>query len=345
MKQILYSAIILGLLFIPSCVSVKQMPVGPKPGEKWRAIHLLNYTNDALLDSLSNKIPLLAEKGVNVIFLEVDYSFDFKSHPELRQGPSFITKSGAEKFSEVCRDNNIKLVIEFQCFGHQSWAKKTFPLLTVYPDLDLTKGAYPNNDSIYCREWDPYNLKVNKIVYSLIDELVDAFDVDGIHVGMDEVFLINDKFAASTKDKNPAEVYAKVVNDLYDHITKQRHLQMYMWGDRLIDGTKLNMGAWEASQNGTYPAIDLIPKDIIVCDWHYDLRDEYSSVPMFLSKGFRVLPTSWKNKEASNKLIEYSKQFNDPKMLGHLFSFWNGSIDSMMNSQAMNEGLKLLVKK
>jgi hypothetical protein len=52
-----------------------------------------------------------------------------------------------------------------------------------------------------------------------------------------------------------------------------------MWGDRLIDGKKYDFGEWEASTNGTAAAIDLIPKDIIVCPWHYELRDNYPSIP------------------------------------------------------------------
>jgi hypothetical protein len=42
--------------------------------------------------------------------------------------------------------------------------------------------------------------------------------------------------------------------------------------DRFIDGAKFNMTKWESSLNGTYPAIDMVPKDIIMCPWHYDLR-------------------------------------------------------------------------
>ena len=62
-----------------------------------KALHLLNYTNDELLDSLSENLEGLSEKGINTIFLEVDYHFDFKSHPELRQTENVITKKSAAK--------------------------------------------------------------------------------------------------------------------------------------------------------------------------------------------------------------------------------------------------------
>jgi hypothetical protein len=69
-------------------------------------------------------------------------------------------------------------------------------------------------------------------------------------------------------------------------------------------------------------AIDLIPKDIIICDWHYGRRDSYESTPMFLQRGFRVWPASWRKPDAAKALIDYSRTFNNPKMVGHLNTTW-----------------------
>jgi hypothetical protein len=95
-----------------------------------------------------------------------------------------------------------------------------------------------------------------------------------------------------------------------------------MWGDRLIDSAKINYGHWEASANNTARAVDLIPRDIVICDWHYEPRVAYESVPMFLKKGFRVWPASWRNPEAAKALIDYSLKQKDPKMVGHLNTTW-----------------------
>ena len=123
---------------------------------------------------------------------------------------------------DILRENGIELVPQFMCLGHQSWEKNTHALLRKYPELDLTPGAFPNNEGIYCREWDPMNPKTNEIVFALIDELIDAFQAKAFHVGMDEVFLLSSEHAPSTRDLDPAEVFAKVVNDLHGHLVKQR---------------------------------------------------------------------------------------------------------------------------
>ncbi|MBP7569509.1 MAG: family 20 glycosylhydrolase [Acidobacteria bacterium] len=296
---------------------------GVKVPGPWVALHVLNYETDADLAALEQQLPALAARGVNVLVLEVDYAFEFRSHPELRRPEKPITRRGARRFVEACRSHGIAVIPQFQSFGHQSWAKNTGPLLTIYPELDLTPGAFPGNEGIYCREWDPMNPRVNRIAFALIDEIIDAFDADAIHVGMDEIFLIGHDASPSTKGKDPAEVFAKAVNDLHAHIVKKRGRTMLMWGDRLIDAERYDYGEWEASKNNTWPAIYMIPKDIVICDWHYEQRDAYPSLRMFLDKGFRVLPTSWKDVEASRRLVEQSLALGMPGVLGHLFTIWS----------------------
>ena len=335
-------AMLFGLVAINTsdCSGQTKAPLNPAPGQ-WRGLHLLNYRSDEALEGLAKDIPGLAEMGVNVLILEVNFGFEYKSHPELRMGRSPITRDGARRLVKTCREHGIRLIPQFSCLGHQSWSKQTFPLLTKYPELDLTPGAFPGNEGLYCREWDPLNPKVYEIVLPMLDELIDAFDADAMHVGMDEVFLIGSEHSPSTKGKDSAKVFAKAVNDLHEHLVKRSGVEMLMWGDRFIDGKVYKYGKWEASMNGTAPAVDMVPKDIIMCDWHYALRDSYPSVPMFLEKGFRVLPGGWKNVDATKALIRYSRDRKNPKMLGHLFTTWSGR-KKWSEFPPLVEGLKLL---
>lgn len=311
--------------------------------QKVIAIHLLGYNNDADIAELGERIPALAAEGINLIFLEVDYNFEFVSHPELRGSNDVITKKGADEFATICKQYGIRIVPQFQSLGHQSWAQYTFALLKVYPELDLTPGAFPNNEGIYCREWDPYNPKVNQIVFPLIDEILEAFHADGLHMGMDEVFLIGSEHAPSTRDRDPATVYTKVVNDFHDYFTKKQGKQLYMWADRLIDGNQYKFGEWESSLNGTAAAVDSIPKDIVLCDWHYEPMDAYPSIPMFLEKGFKVLPCSYKKIDAVKALIKYSYQLNHPNMLGHMFTTWSVvKRDSLIYYAPLLEGVQTI---
>jgi hypothetical protein len=92
-------------------------PPNPAAGQ-WRALHLINYGSDEALEGLGKEIPVLAEMGINVLILEVNYGFEFKSHPELRMGQKPITRDGASRLVKVCRKYNIRLIPQFSCGTH-----------------------------------------------------------------------------------------------------------------------------------------------------------------------------------------------------------------------------------
>ncbi len=316
MKKLLFHATFSLAVLIPFASRV--CPAGES--RPWCGVHV-GTNNRNQTKALTEVVGKLADLGINVIVTEINYGFEYQSHPELRSGnPS--NKEQIGKLVAECRKHHIRLIPQFQCLGHQSWSKRTAPLLTKYPEFDETPGQYPNNEGIYCRSWCPLHPEVNPIIFSLMDELIDAFEADALHVGMDEVFLIGEEACPRCKGKDKAELFAQAVNDYHKHLVETRKIEMLMWGDRLIDASKIKYGKWEASANGTAPAIDRIAKDIIICDWHYELRPAYESVPMFLEKGFRVWPASWKKPEASKALVDYSLAQKNPRMLGHLNTTW-----------------------
>ena len=292
----------------------------PKQSQPWRGVHILMTTQDQT-EQLTQVAGELADLGINVIVAEINYGYEYQSHPQL-QADNPSTKEQIKKLVAECKEQHIRLIPQFQCLGHQSWSKHTLPLLVRYPQFDETPGQYPDNNGIYCRSWCPLHPEVNRVVFDLMDELIDAFEPDAFHVGMDEVFLIGEEACPRCKGKDKAELFATAVNDYHKHLAKKHKLQMLMWGDRLIDARKINYGKWEASANDTAGAIDLIPKDIIICDWHYEPRDNYESIPMFLEKGFRVWPAGWRKLEATKALITYSRSLDNRKMLGHLNTTW-----------------------
>ncbi len=309
-----------GLLALGGIVSQAAAADAAKDTRPWLGVHLM-LTNRGQTEALTEAIPGLAGAGINTVVAEINYGFAYQSHPELASDNA-SSKEQIGKLVAECRRYKIRLIPQFQCLGHQSWSQHTFTLLTKYPQFDESPGQYPENKDIYCRSWCPLHPEVNPIIFSLMDELLDAFQADALHVGMDEVFLIGEESCPRCKGRDKAELFAKAVNDYHKHLVEDKKVEMLMWGDRLIDSNKIQYGEWEASANGTSRAIDLIPKDIIICDWHYEPREAYESVPMFLEKDFRVWPCSWKNAKAAKSLIDYSRVQDNPRMLGHLNTTW-----------------------
>jgi len=293
---------------------------------QWRGLHIMSPGRDGL-PLLKRAIgEKLAPMGVNVLIVEVNYNFVFRSHPELSGGDNALRVEDARDLAETCRKYKVRLIPMLNSLGHQSWSKTTFALLTKHPELDESPGVPADNKGIYCRSWCPLHPDINKIVLPLIDELIDAFQADAFHVGMDEVFLMAHPSCTRCKGKDPAELFAKSVNDLHKHVVEKKRLTMLMWADRLLDDKKFGYGEWEASKNGTGPAIDMIPKDIIMCDWHYEKRPEgYPSVVYLQEKGFRTLPSTWRNKDAALAMLRQARSTASPKLLGHICTTWVGA--------------------
>ena len=304
----------------PADSAVKQAKRAAHSRDDWRGIHL-GLHNDRQLLSLVEQLPALSEIGVNVLVVEVDYSFDFKSHPELKSG-DVITKDYARELAAAAAQYHIRLIPEINCLGHQSWAKNTDVLLKSHPDLDETPGKYPNNEGIYCRSWCPLNPDVNRIVFDLIDELMDAFQATAFHAGMDEVFIIGSEFCPRCAGKDPAKLFARAVNDLHQHVVSKRGWQMLIWGDRLLDAKALHYSKWEASENATSAAVDLVPKDLVICDWHYEKRANYPSIELLASKGFAVWPSAWQPLAGAEAFSEFSRTEQRQHVVGFLCTTW-----------------------
>jgi hypothetical protein len=293
----------------------------------WRCLHMMAPSRDHLVLLIQAIDQKLAPWGVNVLILEINYNFEFRSHPELRGGGNgALQTEDIHRLKSACQKFGIRLIPLFNCLGHQSWARRTFPLLTKHPEFDETPELPQDNTGIYCRSWCPLHTDLNAVVFALIDDLIEAFGADALHVGMDEVFLIANPVCPRCKGKDPAELFAKSINDLHQHLVDKRKLTMLMWADRLLDDAKFGYGKWESSQNGTAGAIDRIPKDIILCDWHYETRREgYPSIEYLQQKGFRVLPSTWRNKDAALAVMADARRSATDRLIGHVCTCWVGA--------------------
>ncbi len=221
----------------------------------------------------------LAPRSVNTLILRVDYNYRYESHPELRDQVA-LSKDDVKKIVAVCKKNNISIIPQVNLLGHQSWAEKTGNLLSVYPEFDETplvkmpeKYVWPNSDGLYCKSYCPLHPGVHKIVFELVDEICEVFEAKAFHAGMDEVFYIGDSQCPRCAGKDKAELFAGEVTIIRDHLSESGR-KLWIWGDSLIDGKTTGMGEWEASMNNTYRAVDIIPRDVVICDWHYERPDQ-----------------------------------------------------------------------
>lgn len=279
----------------------------------------------------------LVPRKVNTLILRVDYNYAFESHPELRDERA-LTKADVKKLVAACRKDSIRLIPQINLLGHQSWAGSIGNLLKVYPEFDETphvkmpeKYEWPNADGLYCKSYCPLHPEVHKVVFELVDEICDVFESTAFHAGMDEVFYIGDDKCPRCKGSDKAELFAGEVNRIRNHL-ELKNRRLWIWGDRLIDGKTTGMGMWEASMNNTYRAVDLIAKDVMICDWHYERPDQ--TAVYFAMKGFQVVTCPWRNPEVAVEQVSDMLRFRraaTPEMKdrfrGIVQTVWSGTGD------------------
>jgi hypothetical protein len=250
---------------------------------------------DAFVKFISEE---LVPRKINVLILRVDFNYQYERHPELRDSVA-LSRADVKKLVNACKQGGIRIIPQINLLGHQSWAGTVYNLLRAYPQFDETphvkmpeKYVWPNADGLYCKSYCPLHPDVHKIVFDQVDEICDAFETDAFHAGMDEVFYLGDDKCPRCSGRDKAELYANEIRLIRDHLA-QRNRRLWIWGDRLIDGKTTGIGMWEGSFNYTARAVDLIPKDVMICDWHYERADK--TPVYFAMKGLQVVTCPWRN--------------------------------------------------
>jgi hypothetical protein len=311
---------IVGLLSLVSIMAATPAP-------PVRGLHLMGPGPDDLPLAIRFIKEALPKEGVNVLVLEVNYRYQFTKRQEMAD-PGGLTAEHVRALAAAAKEAGVRLIPQINLLGHQSWARNTGALLRAHPEFDETPGKYPDNEGIYCRSYCPLHPQVHDVLFDLIDELADAAGADAFHVGMDEVFLLGEDDCPRCKGKDKAQLFAQEVTTLHDHLAKTNRA-MWMWGDRFLDGETTGIGKWEASIIQTHRAISLVPKDIVICDWHYDRA--VPTTEHFALEGFPVLACPWRRPDvalsqldAIRRVRTHSTPAIANRMQGVLQTTWTG---------------------
>ncbi|HER08659.1 MAG TPA: glycoside hydrolase [Bacteroides sp.] len=275
----------------------------------------------------------LAAGGINTLVLRVDYQYEYESFPALR-GNRPLSKAEVKRLVSTARKHHITLIPQINLLGHQSWAGTLNKLLEVFPEFDenpsvAMPGQYrwPNEDGLYCKSYCPLHPEVHEVVFALVDEIMEVFEAGAFHAGMDEVFYIGEAECPRCGGKDRSELFAGEVNRIRDHLAAGGK-ELWIWGDRLLDGRTTGLGMWEASENDTHRAIDMIRKDVVICDWHYERADPTAAY--FALKGFRVVVCPHNRPEVTEAQLEMLEDFqmhsNDvlkPRYYGFMQTVWS----------------------
>lgn len=289
---------------LQNCGCFPAVQISDSPANRFRGVHLFIPSEDKM-DFAKRLIKyLISPMGYNVVILQVSGGMIYERHPKISaafahavemrsQGwPAFphngiaegkpVTKALLKEYIAYIRSFGIEVIPEIQSLAHVQYLTHAYPEIAEIASEKLKDNADTTSEdklpsTFYHHDYCPSNPRTYEILFDVIDEIIEVFEpTEYVHMGHDEVRTI----AACPRcaGKTPAELFAYDVNKIHAYLAS-KGLKMMMWADMLQPMPKYP----------THPAIDCIPKDIVLLDfiWYFHLDKDIED--NLLAKDFSVL--------------------------------------------------------
>ncbi len=252
---------------------------------------------------------IFARYKINHIIAQAENGIAYKSCPEVAVRP-MAKPEEIKELVKFAKSHFMKVTPLFQTLGHCEWIFRYDKHFDLCEDTTLPYAYCPENPDTY------------KFLFPVLDETIDIFDnPEYVHIGHDEVDMLGHfPVHEECKKLGKAELVYRDTLTLYNYL-KKKNIKTMMWGDILLK-------PYFADH------IDKLPKDIVICDWHYDPATTQPSVDYFQDRGFQVLGSGWYDPV---NIEGFARYCHDKKSLGMLDTVWAGFYDNkniLVNSNA-----------
>jgi hexosaminidase len=192
----------------------------------------------------------------------------------------YYTKEDVREIISYATERHIKVVPEIEMPGHSSAA------IAAYPWLGVTKQPIkvPTSFGVKYDVFDVTDPKVIGFLQDVLNEVIQLFPSDVVHIGGDEVkyqqWLQNEKVQAYMKEHklpSPADLQIAFTNDISNYLEKKQK-RMMGWND--IMGAQLHEFNKDAA-----PVTGSLASSTIVQFW----KGELDMVKDAVSKGYDVV--------------------------------------------------------
>jgi hypothetical protein len=274
------------------------------PDTKMRVLHISLWL--CTIQDFKETIRLARFSHFNTLILLNHYGVDLQSlqHLEIKGA----TKWSSAEFQEMVRftqENGLEVIPELKLLSHQDKL-----LSNSLPKYLYNKTTYdPRKKELY-----------EKVVFPAIDELLMLTGATKFHIGHDEVAGWNKnhyirEILLKGEKQLPPELFLQDVLILSEYL-KKKGIEAWMWGDMLVSQEEFpsmrDSGASLNGYNGYAGLRGKIPKDIVICDWHY--RGKQVSFPTalaFAQNGHKVLGATWEFQETTRNFTKYMNHLSN----------------------------------
>ncbi|MFA7183840.1 MAG: beta-N-acetylhexosaminidase [Victivallales bacterium] len=262
---------------------VAALSIKDWPDLKIRGIHVcLQFYGPINVPFFKRLIKACAANKINTLEIGLDNMLIYDSYPEIA-APGAFSKEEMKAIIDYAAKYYIRIIPIIQSLGHVDHS-----IFSGFPDILETPEA-----NTYC----PSNEKVYEILFSVLDEVIELFNPPYLNIGHDEVDALGK--CEKCRKFTPPEIFARDISRIHDHL-KKRGVRTAMFGDMLLNPDGIAEERFAGYFKGgkpfnTYKALEKLPKDIIIADWHYDRdpryvpSEDYPSVTRIKNAGLEVL--------------------------------------------------------
>lgn len=274
-----------------------------------RALHLslepAAKADEQVTPEKAKRLITLAKKnGFNTLIILLANNVVLKSMPSSMHDRSWTAREFIQVV-EFARSNGLDVIPEVKLLN-----KQRMFFANNYPNLMFNQNIYdPRKDDVY------------RIVFSALDEIIDLIHPKAIHIGHDEIL---------GEGQLPAQLFLQDVERIHAHLNN-RGVATWMWGDTLISPQEFpNMYNEDKSLSGGAPGYgkelrDQLPKDIVICDWHYvwlrPTENQFPTLAIFKAEGFRVLGTTFLGTSGIRNFSRYASEHGAEGMIATLWQY------------------------
>lgn len=248
--------------------SIQCMSITDYPKLKMRGISDdISRGQVSTVDNFKRIIRFISRYKMNTYMPYMEDMIQFESYPTIGKGRGALSKEEIKEIVAYADKHYVEVIPVFQTLGHYEniLAQKEF----------LEYAEFPGAASLNVSYEGTYNF-----LETLLREVFDLFPSKYINMGADESYDVG--LGASrhlVEQSSIAEVHAEHYNKVYD-ICKAHGKEVMMYSDIVLKHPEI---------------MEMIPKDIIMIDWHYGLSFDYTSAGVFQRAGFEycVSPAVW----------------------------------------------------
>ncbi|HCG34777.1 MAG TPA: hypothetical protein DER23_00390 [Clostridiales bacterium] len=265
-------------------------------------------------ETFRHVVDFLVQYKYNTIMLEIGGAMEYKRHPEINAswvefckdmkrysgrtheiqhktypwaknaihvdngGGDYLTQEQVKELVSYCRERFLEVIPEVPTLSHCDY------LLLAHPEL-----RERDNDD-YADTYCPSNPESYKLVFDVLDEVIDVMQPKRINIGHDEAYTFS--ICDTCKDQIPYKLYAQDIIKIHEYLN-QKGIATMMWGEKLLDakntsGVSIGGGERKVKDpetgmeviyiHGLSDCASLLPKDITMMHWYHVFDENYDHV-------------------------------------------------------------------